>query len=101
MNWVYRALCAPMLWAIAFAALYALHGYGCARGWQAIPAGIWSLHSLSMLAAYVVAVALLGAVLLWGRASSDNPYVRLGDIIGFAATLLTLWPAVGISSCFG
>jgi len=49
-----------IVWAVWFAAIYALQGLGCEAGWhqRAVPGG--NLLSLSMLASAVLALALIG-----------------------------------------
>ncbi len=55
------------LWALVFAALYALHGVGCARGWALPMWGGWSLHRVVLLGVWLGGLAA-GVALAWALA---------------------------------
>lgn len=101
MAWPFRALLGPTLWAVAFAAIYAAHGYGCVRGWPARPAPIGDLHHFTLVLLWLVSVAGAGLI-LWqaprGKAVSDL-LVRIGGWIGLVSVVLTLFPVLGLTTC--
>ncbi|MBL4917001.1 hypothetical protein [Szabonella alba] len=101
MGWLFRVLAGPMLWAILFAAVYALHGIGCARGWPAIATPLGNLHLVAMALLWLTGLALHVLILLrlpQGTARAEH-LPRLGAGIGLVATLLTLSPVILISTC--
>ncbi|MDO9527051.1 MAG: hypothetical protein Q7J57_16180 [Gemmobacter sp.] len=101
MLWAVHALLGPSLWAILFAAVYALHGIGCARGWPAVDTGIGSLHIVVMSAVWLTGLALhIGLVLCApsGRAHNER-LVLLGAWIGLVASLVTLSPIIYATTC--
>lgn len=101
MSWPLRALLGPLVWAAAFAAIYAAHGLGCALGWPGRPAPLGDLHRFVLAALWLAALAGAGAV-LWlspRGAETGSRIARLGAWIGLVSVLLTLFPVLGISSC--
>lgn len=93
MSWPVRALIGPSLWALAFAAIYALHGAGCALGWP---------HQGLVLPMVWVLSLALAALLVWRApraASREAVIVRAGDWIGLVSIALTLFPTLGLTSC--
>jgi len=100
MNWLARALVGPGLWAAGFAAVYALHGLGCAQGWPTSEAGA-VLHRLAMGG---VGIGALVACLLLFLCLPAGPDLarclpRAGAAIGFGATAFTLLPLTLASGC--
>lgn len=101
-NWMLRACIGPTLWAIAFAAIYALHGWGCARAWPSTSTPLGNLHSVVLISAFAVALLITGWALL-RVPRGDGPkatIIATGGWIGFGGTLLTLFPVLGVSSCW-
>ena len=101
MNWLWRALIGPCLWALAFVAIYALHGVGCAWGWPAVATPLGSLHQVVLVGSFVLALLGTGYA-LWAMprgTGTKAQIVAIGGWIGFAGTLLTLFPVLGLSSC--
>lgn len=101
MNWPFRALLGPTLWAINFSVIYAAHGYGCAKGWPLRPAPLGDLHHFTLLLLWLLAVVVAAAI-LWLSPSGVQTSARLvrsGGWIGLAATILTLFPVLGVSTC--
>ncbi len=101
MSWPLRALIGPFVWAIAFSLIYAAHGIGCAWGWPARPAPVGDLHHFTLIALWVVSVVIAGAV-LWASKGEDETsqrIVRAGGWIGLSATILTLFPVLGLTTC--
>ncbi|WP_314373457.1 hypothetical protein [Sphingomonas paucimobilis] len=89
-------------WAAAFCLIYALHGLGCAGGWDRLPFAGLSVHRWTLLAAWAgsLAVTLVLALrLARHRATSlDRAAAALGWV-GFAATLITFAPIAIVPSC--
>ncbi|MFV3077069.1 hypothetical protein [Niveispirillum fermenti] len=103
MTWPLRALLGPLLWAVGFSLLYAVHGAGCAWGWPAVATPLGSLHHVILILLWVLFLAGGLALALWlGRKQGNGraaEIVRIGAWTGLGATLLTLFPVLGISSC--
>lgn len=101
MSWPLRALIGPFVWAIAFSVIYAAHGIGCAWEWPARPTLLGDLHQLTLVSLWVVAVGIAGAVLLTSKGEDKTAatVIRAGDWIGLLATILTLFPVLGLTSC--
>ena len=110
MRWLALMLAGPMIWAIGFSVVYALHGTGCARGWtDTAVAGSASLHVVALWSGWLITLAA-GLLLLLalppsrtaalapgGGDSAQLP--RIGAWIGLGATLFTLLPVAVASSC--
>lgn len=101
MSWLARALIGPCLWAVAFTVVYALHGYGCARGWPAVSTPLGSLHDVVLIAAFGVSLLITGLALYQVPRGEGvkGQVIAAGGWIGFGGTLLTLFPVLGVSSC--
>lgn len=101
MRWEVKALAGPMLWAVLFAAVYALHGAGCAWNWPAVETVFGSLHRTAMAAVWLTGLllhAVIMAVVPKGQ-GRETYLCRMGAIIGLVASLITLAPIVVVSSC--
>lgn len=100
-------------WAAAFASVYALHGLGCAAGWDRVDLGPLSLQRALLLAAWAGWVLLLAAW-LWrvrgrarcaGAARPPPPAALLQRLAvlsawaGLAATVVSLLPAATHGLC--
>lgn len=101
MIWPLRALIGPMIWAAAFAVIYAVHGYGCAVGWPDRAAPIGDLHRFTLVILWLIALGAAAAVCLAAspRPGTEGRIVRIADRIGLVATLATLFPVIGVSTC--
>lgn len=101
MSWPWRALAGPSLWAVAFSMIYAVHGLGCAWGWPGRAAPIGDLHNFVLIMLWLVALAAASAI-LWhaprGNRTSDR-LIYAGSCIGLIATILTLFPVLGLTTC--
>lgn len=101
MSWPWRALIGPTIWAVGFAALYALHGMGCAWGWPARSWPLGNAQSAALILAWLGFVAA-AALNLWQTPHANTPgaqIARAGGWIGLVSVLFTLFPVLGVSSC--
>ena len=100
MIWLGRSLIGPGLWALGFAAVYALHGLGCGQGWAEGGAGLVA-HRLGMAGLALAAVAGCAWLLWWLPAGEGLPrrLPRAGAWIGLGASMFTLLPPLVLSSC--
>lgn len=102
LSWPMRALIGPSLWAIGFSLTYVLHGAGCALGWPDQTAPVGDLHRFALVLAYVgtllVTLAALVIVPVEGDATARTA-IRAGGWIGFGASLVTLLPVLGLTTC--
>ena len=91
-----------IVWAVAFGAIYALHGIGCARGWpdhtilgldlqRTMLAGVWMMFLATALA--------VAAWLSRSRAAPTDRIARATGWIGVAATIVTFLPILAIPVC--
>ena len=100
-------------WAAAFPWVYALHGIGCASGWEQVDLGPASLQRLVLVLSWAVWVLLL-ALWLWrarrrrvnfnagAEAGHDRLLLRLAEVtawVGLAATVVSLMPVVTHALC--
>lgn len=101
MTWPLRALMGPGLWALAFSAIYAAHGIGCARGWPTQPAPLGTLHDFTLISLWLAAL-LVAALILWQTPAGQETgaqIARAGGWIGLMSVAMTLFPVLGLSSC--
>lgn len=104
MTDVLRILISPLVWLVAFSAVYGLHGLICGHGLTGTAFGI-ALPSLLLCAGYALAIlaqlALLGAHYTWPDPSSNliRFVSRSGGWVGLIATIWTLLPVVSTSTC--
>lgn len=110
MTWLARSLAGPGIWALAFAATYALHGAGCALGWAelyltASAGGGLDLHRALLLGCWIGALVAGGALVIrLSRAGGGGGALHrrlpvAGAWIGLVASLITLAPVVLTTSC--
>lgn len=101
MIWPLRALMGPMVWAVAFVTIYGAHGLGCAWGWAVTLGPIGTLHQTVLIGIWLVSILLAALILRASEraASIEATLVRIGGWIGLIATLVTLFPVLGLSSC--
>lgn len=100
-NWLLLGLIGPGLWAAGFAAVYGLHGMGCALGCDASQVGPVTGHRLAMIAVWGVTLAACLWALIWlpRGAGLSRRLPRIGAWIGLGATLFTLAPLLVATSC--
>ncbi|WP_114966541.1 hypothetical protein [Alkalilacustris brevis] len=101
MSFLARSLAGPMIWAVTFSVVYALHGAGCALGWDGVSAGPVSLHRAALVGSWALGLIAGAALLLRLPASGgvQSGLPRAGAWTGLVATLFTLFPVLVISSC--
>ncbi|WP_312488911.1 hypothetical protein [Sphingomonas sp.] len=87
---------------MAFCLIYALHGMGCAAGWDTLRTSGFSVHQAVLLAAWALSLAATLAIALWLRryraTALDRAAAALGWV-GFAATLITFAPIAIVPAC--
>jgi len=105
-------------WAAAFTGVYALHGIGCASGWERVDLGPATLQRLVLVLSWAVWVMLLSLSLslslsLWrarrrrvnnagAAAGPGRLLLRLTELtawVGLAATVVSLMPVVTHALC--
>lgn len=101
MNWLWRALAGPILWAAMFLLVYALHGTGCNLGWTDRPAPIADWHHMAMWLAWGAGLILHLVLIRVMPAGQGRPrqLITMGAWIGFVSTLVTLFPVIATSTC--
>ncbi|MFN3936690.1 MAG: hypothetical protein ACK4KW_03830 [Gemmobacter sp.] len=101
MRWIWLALAGPMLWAVVFSAVYALHGTGCALGWTGVQTPVGNLHRSAMLAVWLAGLVLhAGLFRLMPAGRGRAAFVaRTGAWIGLASSVFTLFPVAVTTSC--
>lgn len=101
MNWLARSLAGPILWAVMFSAVYALHGFGCAVGWQNRPFLSSDLHHTTLWGLWLAGlVAHVMLIKIMPRYDGNKRFLIVaGTWIGFASSLFTLFPIIAVSSC--
>ena len=94
-RWLALFLAGPVVWALAFTAAYALHGWDCAR----LP--FWSGTRPVLLAIWLLPSAGLGYALVRAPRGNqrDRTLLRLGLWIGLAGTAFTLAPVALLGLC--
>lgn len=89
-------------WAAAFCLIYALHGVGCAAGWNTLPLGGVGVHHAVLLVAWMLSLAATLAIALWLRryrtTTLDRAAAALGWV-GFVATIVTFAPIAVVPAC--
>ncbi|RJE78929.1 hypothetical protein DWB67_15065 [Paracoccus sp. JM45] len=101
MGWLLRSLAGPVLWAVLFSAVYALHGIGCAGGWQNRPF-FWTDLQHAVLAGLWLTGIIAHLILVRYLPSGDGIkqfLIIAGTVIGLVSSAITLFPVVIISSC--
>lgn len=101
MGWVVRMLAGPMLWAVLFAAVYALHGTGCALGWPAVATPFGPVHRVVMVALWLAGLGLHVALLATAPEGKGRErfLIRAGAWIGLVSSGISLAPVVLVSTC--
>ncbi len=94
-------LAGPTIWAVVFSLVYALHGAGCALGWQHVEAPLGSIHRLVLTLTWSAGLVACGVLLAMRPAGEGREaYLpRAGAWIGLGAMLFTLFPVVFASTC--
>lgn len=105
-------LCAGFaVWSVAFVALYAVMSVGCERGWTEVQVvGALSLQRLVLVSLFGVsalACAVVAGLALKRRACSEGDETQrllsgaaaLAAIAALVATVVTLGPALVLTSC--
>lgn len=103
---VIRMTAGLILWAAGFSLLYALHGFGCAAGWQAVSLGPATGLGLVLIAAWTALLAAafaLSVALFRGAGRKGPPFAetiaRASAIAGSAGLLLMGAPVLLPAHC--
>lgn len=89
-------------WAIAFCLIYALHGMGCAQGWDVRPLGGLSVHRWVLLGAWVASLAATSILAIWlarSRATTLDRAAAALAWVGVFATLVSFVPIAVVPAC--
>ena len=89
-------------WTVAFAAIYGLHGIGCAAGWQARAMAGTDLQRLALFGAWFGAVAATAALAWWLSRRRATLLDRVAAAVGWiavAATIVTFAPIAAVPAC--
>lgn len=89
-------------WAVAFCLIYALHGLGCARGWDTVPLAGSSVQRWVLLGGWAVsllATLLLALRLQRVRATALDRVAAALAWVGVVTTLLTFAPIAVVPAC--
>lgn len=89
-------------WAVAFCLIYALHGLGCARGWDTVPLTGSSVQRWVLLGGWAVsllATLSLALRLQRVRATALDRVAAALAWVGVVATLLTFAPIAVVPAC--
>lgn len=102
MTFLARASAGLLLWAFGFSLLYALHGLGCAGGWNEVPLAGGTLFGWVLASTWVVLCLGAAAVLRWAWAlppGLEGRLSRTSALAGLAAMAVTGAPVVLTSAC--
>ncbi|CAM3592042.1 hypothetical protein PANO111632_21855 [Paracoccus nototheniae] len=102
MIWMARVLAGPVLWAVLFSAVYALHGAGCHLGWTDRAVGFTDLHHLAMWGVWIAGLALHAVLIATMPTGGGRArwIIVAGTWIGLVSSLFTLAPVLVLSTCF-
>ncbi|MGU9982249.1 hypothetical protein ACJ4V0_19625 [Phreatobacter sp. HK31-P] len=90
MALVTKVLAGLLIWTIGFSVLYALHGFGCAAGWGAIPVGPLTALSATLIATWLlfVGLGLAWAIILYrSDGMMDSGFLRTIGLVSALAGL--------------
>jgi len=89
-------------WAVAFCLIYALHGVGCAAGWEQAPVLGGDRQRVVLIATWLACVAATVSVALYLMRRRTTLLERAAVATGWtgvAATIVTFVPIVVVPSC--
>ena len=102
MKMLARATAGLWLWAFAFLLLYALHGIGCARGWDGVSLLGGTMFRWAMVVTWLCLASCSGAIFLCTKRAPNGLERKLGitsSVVGFVATLFVGSPTALTSAC--
>ena len=99
MRWLALTLAGPMIWAVTFTLVYAVHGVLCAS--VAGPEGLGLAARIGLIASWGLGLAAFMPLFMMLRNGPGltHRWPRYGAWIGLAATVYTLFPVIMITSC--
>ena len=97
-------------WAASFMGVYALHGVGCAGGWQDVPLGPTNLQRVVQAGSAAACLLVMAVLAVWLHRRLAPAFVHAGDRVlatltrtsawaGLAGTAVTLPPVFATSVC--
>lgn len=102
MKLLARASAGLLLWAAGFSLLYAVHGIGCSRRWDAMPLAGGTLFSwaLGIIWLFACCAGMVTIWWAWTRLSGfERKLATTTALAGFAGTVVTGLPIFLISTC--
>lgn len=102
MMFLARASAGLMMWAFGFTLLYALHGIGCASGWNEVPMSGGTLFRWILVSTWALLLVAAVAVIRVAWAAPCRFERRLSlacALAGVGAILVTGSPVVLTSAC--
>ena len=104
------AVAGLMIWGSAFVALYGILSIGCAFGWETRNLGPVDLLRGSLIAIWIVHLAMLGALFMWCRTRAHKAPSEENEgfmtevsfalaIVSLVITLINYAPILGLSAC--
>ena len=102
MKLLARASAGLIVWAFGFSLLYALHGFGCAKGWAGVSLLTGSLFGWVMGTAWVAMIAVSAATAwwVWTRLEGFERKLAIASAAaGFVAIVVTGAPTALVSAC--
>jgi len=97
-----RASAGLWLWAFGFCLLYALHGLGCARGWNGLPLPGGTVFGWIMIVTWLLLAGGAAVTLWWANRSPPGLERRLGvasAVAGLVGILVAGSPVLATSAC--
>lgn len=101
MGWIARSLAGPVLWAVLFSTVYALHGIGCAAGWPYRPILGSDLHHLTLWSTWGAGLILHVILIIFlPQGTGIKRFLIVSGLwIGLVSSIVTLFPIIALSSC--
>nr|WP_314073389.1 hypothetical protein [uncultured Roseococcus sp.] len=102
MMFLARASAGLGLWAFGFSLLYALHGIGCASGWNEVQMAGVTLFRWVLVSSWILLCLGAAAVVRWAWTAPSGFERGLGlasALVGLAAMFVTGAPVVLTAAC--
>lgn len=102
MTLLARASAGMLWWAFGFSLLYALHGMGCARGWDQTSMAGGSLLRWILSMTWLTLLCGAVAIIRWAcsrPATFERTLAVASAVVGFVSILVTGSPVILTSAC--